>query len=137
MAKFSRRDDEQVIGEFQVSVLIGGKKTAAKLIVTNQRLVVTTGGLSGITERSAFFAGFVGKALDLFKGGVSRVEYEIPRERFACVEADDKATVFRSDGDGYAQTSFAVLPDLLLNSDTPETWQQRMTAAWPLHNSRK
>ena len=151
MAKFELGEGEHVVGEFEVSLIEARETRPARIILTNDRLVVVTG--MKVNKWPMWFTGLYSFALrGLLRGAAaqlaSKITYQIARERFASVEpGEGRVIVFHDDGEGYAHTSFAIMSELLSSQESVTTWQQRMqtwaagTATMPLpqaklHNSR-
>ena len=127
MAKFELAEGEQILFQFECSLVDGGKALPARLIITNQRIV------SCIGAKSSLVGALLGKWVErsFTSMTATRISHEIARERFASVELEDRVVVFRDDGEGYAQTSFAITSTVLATKDGLATLQSH------LHNSRK
>ena len=142
MAKFELGDGEQMVGEFEVSLIEDRETRPARIILTSDRLVVVTG--MKVKSWTRWFTGLYafmlrGVAAQL----ASKITYEIARDRFAGVEpGEGKVIVFRDDGEGYAHTSFSIVREFLSNQESLTTWQQRMhtwaagTASTPLPEAK-
>lgn len=126
MAAFEQIEGEELLEEHEVSLVDGPKAVPSRLLLTSYRLVVMARRRRTFVE--AMF-GLVGRAFAQLLEAPLRITYEIARERFASVEpGEGKVIIFRDDGEGYAQTSFAIVGELFTNNEPFSIWQQRMHA---------
>lgn len=109
MANFELAEGEQIVFQFECSLVEAGKSVPARLIITNQRIVNCVG------NKSSLLVALLGKWMErpLASLSATRISHEIARDRFASVELEDGVVVFRDDGEGYGQTSFAITSNVL------------------------
>jgi hypothetical protein len=119
MANFELAEGEQIVFQFECSLIDGGKSLPARLIITNQRIVNCVGA------KSSLVGALLGKWMErpFISMIATRISHEIARDRFASVELEDGVVVFRDDGEGYGQTSFAITSNVLGTKDGLATLQ--------------